>query len=78
MAGPIPSNGPHRGRVISFDPTRGLGVVHEPDGTDYTFHATAIADGSRSIEVDAEVVFTVAPGHRGSFEARALTPAAAT
>jgi cold shock CspA family protein len=78
MAGPFPSAGPHLGRVTSFDPSRGLGRVQEPDGTGYAFHATAIADGSRSIEVDADVVFTVAPGHRGFFEARALTPAAAT
>jgi cold shock CspA family protein len=75
MGGPIPSAGPHHGRVTSFDRTRGLGRVQEPDGTDYAFHATAIADGSRSIEVDAAVVFTVVPGHQGSFEARGLTPA---
>jgi cold shock CspA family protein len=78
MAGPIPSAGPHHGRVTSFDRTRGLGRVRDSDGTDYAFHATAVADGSRSIEVDADVVFTLTPGHRGSFEARALTPAAAT
>jgi cold shock CspA family protein len=77
VAGPIPSAGPHHGRVTSFDHTRGLGRVAESDDTDYPFHATAIADGSRDIEVDTAVVFTVAPGHRGHFEARALSPAAA-
>ncbi len=77
MAGPIPSPGPHHGRVTAFDRTRGLGRVQEPDGTEYAFHATAVADGSRNIEVDAAVVFTVTPGHRGAFEARALTPEAA-
>jgi cold shock CspA family protein len=75
MAGPIPAAGPHLGRVTSFDRTRGLGRVQESDGTAYAFHATAVAGGSRSIEVDAAVVFTVTPGHRGSFEARALFPA---
>ena len=53
-----------------------LGRVEESDGTGYSFHATAIADGSRDIEVDAAVAFTVTPGHRGQFEARALTPIA--
>jgi cold shock CspA family protein len=63
--------------VASFDRTRGLGRVTESDGTEYAFHATAIADGSRSIELDAAVVFTLAPSHGGSFEARTLTPSAA-
>jgi cold shock CspA family protein len=77
MGSPIPATGPHHGRVTSFDQTRGLGRVREADGTEYAFHATAIADGSRSIEVDAGVVFTVAPSHGGSFEARTLTPVVA-
>jgi hypothetical protein len=77
MSGPIPSAGPHHGRVASFDRTRGLGRVVEPDGTDYSFHATTIADGTRYIAVDAAVLFAVAPGHRGLFEARALTGATA-
>ena len=38
----------------------------------YGFHATAIADGTRRIAVGAEVTFTVAPGHRGLYEARSL------
>ena len=76
MAGPLPAAGPHLGRVASFDRTRGLGRVEEPDGTGYAFHATAVVDGSRDIEVDAAVAFTVAPGHGGRFEARALTPTA--
>ena len=76
MGGPVPSAGPHHGRVTSFDRTRGLGRVREPDGTGYAFHATAIADGSRDIEVDAAVAFAVTPGHRGQFEARVLTPTA--
>jgi cold shock CspA family protein len=76
VAGPVPSTGPHRGRVASFDPRRGLGEVEVEDGTVYGFHATAIADGSRRIEVGAPVVFTISPAHRGLYEARALTPVA--
>ena len=75
MAGPVPSAGPHFGRVTSFDPARGLGAVDDDDGTSYGFHATAIADGSRRIEVGTAVVFTVTPGHRGLYEARSLVPA---
>jgi cold shock CspA family protein len=74
MGGPVPSTGPHRGRVTAFDPARGLGAVGDDDGSTYGFHATAIADGSRRIEVGTTVVFTVTPGHRGLYEARSLMP----
>jgi cold shock CspA family protein len=75
VAGPVPSSGPHHGRVTSFDATRGLGTVAEGAGGDVLdFHATAIADGSRTIEVGAEVSFSVAPGHGGRYEARSLVP----
>lgn len=74
MAGPVPSSGPHRGRVASFDPGQGLGTVEDQDGTGYGFHATAIADGSRQISVGTVVVFTVSPGHGGLYEARSLMP----
>jgi cold shock CspA family protein len=60
---------------VSFDPNRGLGAVEDDDGTRYGFHATAIADGSRRIEVGTSVVFAVSPGHRGLYEARLLLPA---
>jgi cold shock CspA family protein len=60
--------------VASFDPIRGLGAVDDDDGTRRGFHATAIADGSRHIQVGATVVFTVTPGHRGLYEARSLVP----
>jgi cold shock CspA family protein len=76
VAGPVPSSGPHRGRVASFDPRRGLGEVDDEDGTSYGFHATAIADGSRRIQVGAPVVFTISPGHGGLYEACSLTPIA--
>jgi cold shock CspA family protein len=74
VAGSVPATGPHHGQVASFDPVRGLGAVADDDGTSYGFHATAIADGSRSIDVGRTVVFTVTPGHRGLYEARSLVP----
>lgn len=74
MGGPVPTAGPRHGRVTTFDPARGLGTVDDDDGTTYGFHATAIADGSRRIEVGTIVVFTVSPGHRGLYEARSLLP----
>jgi cold shock CspA family protein len=74
VAGPVSATGPRHGRVAAFDATRGLGTVDDDDGTAYGFHATAIADGSRRIEVGTAVVFTVSPGHRGLYEARSLVP----
>jgi len=72
VAGPVPSAGPHHGRVASFDQRRGLGTVADDSGTSYGFHAAAIADGSRRIEVGQAVMFRVAPGRRGLYEARSL------
>jgi len=73
-AGPVPAAGPHTGRVTSFDAARGLGTLRSEDGTTYGFHATAVADGSRTIDVGTEVTFTVAPGHGGHYEVRSLAP----
>jgi cold shock CspA family protein len=70
--GPVPSAGLHHGRVTAFDHRRGLGTVADDAGPSYAFHATAVADGSRSIEVGVAVMFLVAPGHRGLYEARSL------
>ena len=63
-----------RGRVVEFDEGRGLGVVAADDAT-YPVHCTQIADGSRSIEVGANVSFEVRPGHRGRWEATAIATA---
>jgi hypothetical protein len=72
--GPVHAAGPHLGRITGFDRTRGLGTVVDDDGVEFDFHATAIADGSRTIEVDVAVTFVVAPAHRGRYEARSLVP----
>jgi cold shock CspA family protein len=71
---PVPAAGPRHGRVASFDPARGLGTVADAAGTTFGFHATAIADGSRRIEAGTDVVFVLAPGHGGRYEARSVVP----
>lgn len=60
------------GTVVEFDEARGLGHI-VADGTGYPFHCTAIADGTRTIEVGASVAFEVRPGGLGRWEATALT-----
>jgi cold shock CspA family protein len=68
-AGPAPV----LGTVTAFDAHRGTGVVTGVTGRAWTFHATAVADGSRSVEVGTAVAFVVVPGHLGTSEARGLT-----
>ncbi len=72
LAASVVAAGPRRGQVISFDAGRGLGQVEGDDGSRHGFHATAIADGSRRIEVGTVVAYTVMPGHGGRYEARSL------
>jgi cold shock CspA family protein len=62
----------HSGSVDSFDKDLGLGEVLGQDGRLYPFHCTEISDGSRDIAVGTQVIFAVAPGHLGSWEARRL------
>ncbi len=71
-AGPAPRHRPLLGRVAHFDTDRALGTVVTDDGRELGFHATAIADGSRTIEVGARVALVVEAGHRGLLEARGL------
>lgn len=72
-SGSVPSTGPFLGRVTSFDAQRGLGTVTDTKGSAFAFHATAIGDGSRRIDLGTDVSFVVAAGHCGRYEARALT-----
>jgi cold shock CspA family protein len=60
------------GRVVSFDSPRGLGVIEGDDGSRHAFHCTEVADGSRSVPVGARVVYAVAPGVLGSWEATGI------
>jgi CspA family cold shock protein len=59
--------------VTEFDEPRGLGAVRGDDGSNYPFHCTALADGTRDVAVGTRVVFTVAAGHGGRYEAGAVT-----
>ncbi|HEX6237317.1 MAG TPA: cold-shock protein [Acidimicrobiales bacterium] len=63
------------GIVESFDEARGLGTVRTDDGAALPFHCTAIADGSRTIEVAARVRCQVVAGLMGRWEAAGIEPA---
>ena len=62
------------GTVTEFDEPRGLGEVLDDEGTAWSFHCTAIADGSRTILVGTAVTFDVVPGRLGRWEASGLRP----
>jgi CspA family cold shock protein len=63
------------GTVSAFDDAKGFGTVREDStGEEHFFHCTAIADGTRTIEVGAVVSFDVVPGRNGRWEARAIKP----
>jgi cold shock CspA family protein len=64
-----------RGVVARFDERTGLGAVAGDDGVEYSFHAVAVAGGSRTIAVGTEVDFDVVPGLLGRWEAAHLQPA---
>ncbi|MGH9048643.1 MAG: hypothetical protein ACRDY4_02820 [Acidimicrobiia bacterium] len=59
------------GRVVDFDEHRGRGEI-ESDHDRFPFHCTAIADGSRTIDVGATVDFEVVPGPLGRWEAGSI------
>jgi CspA family cold shock protein len=61
-----------RGVVVSFDDPRGLGVVRRDDGTEYPFHCTALADGTRTVAVGSAVTFGVVAGRAGRWEASSI------
>ena len=61
---------PRLGTVTSFEEDRGLGTVTDEGGSSFAFHCTAIADGTRAVDVGRLVLFVVRPGHRGRLEAR--------
>jgi cold shock CspA family protein len=61
------------GRVVAFDAHAGLGEIAADDGTRYPFHCTQIADGTRSIDVGADVTFATMPGPLGRWEASVIS-----
>lgn len=65
--GSVPSRG--IGTVATFEDPAGYGTVADDDGNEWFFHCTAIADGTRTIEVGTAVVFDVSPGRLGRWEA---------
>jgi cold shock CspA family protein len=67
---------PRIGVVAEFDEPRGLGVVRDDDGGSYPFHCASIANGTRRIDAGTRVVFFLAAGHLGRYEARAVTSVA--
>ena len=62
----------HKGTVADFDEHAGYGHVRDDDGTELFFHCTAIANGSRTIDVGSAVMFEIVPGHHGRWEATAV------
>ena len=68
------SFGDATGTVASFESDRGLGEIITAEGAIYPFHCTAIADGTRDIEVGKPVTFTIAAGHLGRLEATDINP----
>ena len=66
------------GVVTEFDEPAGIGTVTGDGGDTHFFHCTAIADGTRTIEVGTRVAFEVVPGRLGRWEAADLRPEAAT
>jgi cold shock CspA family protein len=59
--------------VAEFDEARGLGTITADDGTARPFHCTAIADGTRTIEVATPVTYEVVAGPMGRWEASAIS-----
>jgi len=56
------------GLVKEFDDGRGVGIVSS-EGSDFPFHCTRIADGTRTIAPGTTVEFEVAAGLPGQWEA---------
>ena len=65
--------GGHGGTVTDFDDHAGAGSITDQEGRRWSFHCTAIADGSRTIAPGTTVGFSVVPGPNG-LEAAAVTP----
>ena len=65
------SNG-KEGSVVEFDFQSGLGKVADDGGGQWPFHCTAVRDGSRNIEVNKIVRFSLRPGWAGRWEATDL------
>ena len=58
-----------RGRVADYDDHKGWGYIATDEGRLLFFHCTAIADGTRTIDVDADVEYDEVVDPRGKPEA---------
>ena len=63
-----------QGTVTAFDREVGLGEITDAGGRVWPFHCIAIADGSRTIDLGAVVVFDALP-KLGRYEATEIRPA---
>ena len=61
------------GVVTEFDKRVGLGLITDDAGIEYPFHCAEIADGTRTIEVGADVEFDPLP-KLGRVEAGRIGP----
>ena len=59
--------------VTEFDEHIGLGVITDGAGREYPFHCVELADGSRTIEIGADVEFHPLP-KLGRVEAGQIAP----
>lgn len=62
------------GSVTTFDDPAGYGTITEDGGPERFFHCSAVADGTRHVEVGARVRFEVVPGRMGRWEATDIRP----
>ena len=62
------------GRVVVYDPARGLGTVEAADGRRYGFHCTRLTGTRRDVKAGTPVRFRVVPGNLGLWEADAVDP----
>lgn len=59
-------NRQHRGQVKWFDPKKGFGFIHGPDGQDVFVHYSQIAgEGFKSLRDGEEVEYTLTQGEKG-------------
>lgn len=72
----MPRLGPRQGVVAAFDGDKGWGAIRDDDGSERFFHCTGIADGSRTIDEGADVVFRLRAGRLGRWEATDVQRAA--
>ena len=68
IGGTVAESATITGTVSSFHPERGLGTITESHGHTLPFHAVALADNSRQIEVGDRVMFRLVPGRLGQWE----------